>query len=100
MTVELLPDELRELLLVRVESEDVDYVRHTAPCYGLSWDKRRQLWIVRINNKKVMEISESHVPEDFDIRSQEFVNHILSILRDGGQDGLKVHLEELKCASL
>jgi len=97
MSTELAPDELREFLLGKVDNEDVNDIHYTSPCYGMSWDKRRESWQIRVDNKRVMEIGVDSVPPEFHIRSKEFIDHILSILRDGGPAGLSVHIEELRC---
>jgi hypothetical protein len=98
MTSDDMPEELREFLLGRVEPEEFDYQKHTAPCYNLAWDKKKQQWIVRVDGKRLMELTQELFPEDVDFRSYEFVDHILRILREDGPEGLKLHIEELQCA--
>ncbi len=99
MTKEMLSEELREFLLSKADTtEEFDFINHTAPCYGMAWDKKREHWIVRIDNKRVCEVSAKDFPE-LDIRSPDFISHVLGILKEGGVDGLKLHIEELKCAT-
>jgi hypothetical protein len=98
MSKEMLSEELREFLLSKSDTEEFDYVNHVAPCYGMSWDKKKSHWIIRIDNKRVTEVNADDFP-GFDVRSPEFVSHVLAILKDGGVDGLKLHIEELKCAT-
>lgn len=98
MSNELLSDELREIILGKYDNEEVNYATYLAPCYGMSWDAKSGSWIVRVDNKRVMDIGRDDVPEAFDLRSLEFLNHMLSIMRTDGIEGLKSHLAELKCA--
>lgn len=96
MSVEFTPDELREFLLNKQELEE-ELNQHYAPCYQVSWDKKRQSLIVRVDNKKIIDITQEDIPEPFIVNSMEFIQHILAILRESGVDGLMIHLEELKC---
>jgi hypothetical protein len=98
MSEEQLPGALRELLSGHIEHEDVSHQHISYPCFGLTWDKKKECWIVRLDGKRVMEVISDDFAEDADIRSYEFAKHILGILRDGGVDGLRIHIEELKCA--
>jgi hypothetical protein len=97
MSSEIIPEELKEFLSGRSESDEIDYVHHVAPVYGLSWDKKSKLWIVRVDNKRVMELNSSDFSSEVDIHSYEFVDHILGILKEDGVSGLQLHIEELKC---
>ncbi len=98
MKKEMLSEELREFLLSKTDTEEFDHVHHVAPCYGMSWDKKKSYWIIRIDNKRVAEVDQSDFP-GLDVRSPEFVSHVLSILKEGGIDNLKLHIAELKCAT-
>lgn len=98
MTEQFIQDELREFILRRTENEE-ELARNHGPCYSISWDNKRSVLAVKVNNKRLMEIAEADVPETVDLRSIEFITHTLRVLRDGDIEGLKVHLEELKCGN-
>jgi hypothetical protein len=97
MTSDLVSDELKDFLLGKSENDEIDYSHFVAPCYSMSWDARHSVWIVRVDNKRVMELGAGDVPPDFEFRSYELVQHILSVLRESGPDGLRLHIEEMKC---
>mgnify|MGYP001605386486 CR=1 FL=1 len=94
-----IPEEFKDLLLGRTDQDDVDYQHYRAPCYSMAWDKRKSCWSVKVDGKKMLDLTASDFPEDVDLSSYEFVDHILRILRESGPDGLTTHIEELKCAS-
>jgi hypothetical protein len=98
MSTEKLPEELREFLLGRTEHDDTDYHHYSSPCYNLTWDKKKSHWVVRMDGKRIAELSAEDFAEDVDIQSYDFIDHILRILRDNGPEGLRVHIEELRCA--
>lgn len=93
-----IPGELKEFLSGRIDPEEFDYQKHNAPCYNLAWDKKKSVWIVRVDGKRVMELVAEDFPDGIDFRSYEFIDHILRVLKEGGIDGLKLHIEEMQCA--
>lgn len=89
---------IRDILLGRSDTDDIDYQYYKAPCYSMSWDKKRVCWAVKVDGARVMELTAADLPNDVEVGSYEFVDHILRILREGGVEGLRTHIEELKCA--
>jgi len=88
-------EELREFILNRQELDE-DVLGVSGQCWGLAWKKDR--WAVRVDNKRVAEITAANVPKGFDLRNEEFSYKILSTLRKDGLLGLEQLLKEIKNA--
>lgn len=92
-------EEFKQLILRKTDlPEDFDYNVKVFPCFGMSWDRRNNVWIIKLDGKRMLEISQEDFPVVTDFRSYEFTNHILGVLRSSGIDGLRQHIEELKCS--
>lgn len=85
-------DELREFILNRQEYDE-DPVGNFSPCNGLEWKKDR--WIVRVDNKKITEITSKNVPANFNLKNTEFVFSAMKAMRSGGIDELQDFLKSL-----
>jgi len=88
-------DDLREFILNRQE-HDEDVLGIAGHCWGLSWKKDR--WVVKSNNKKAAEITSKDVPNEFEIKSDEFACGVLAALRRDSIDGMQAYLNELNNA--
>lgn len=86
-------EDLREFILNRQEHDD-EPNGVSGPCYEISWKKDR--WLIRLNNKRVAEITKNDVPVGFDLRSNDFVLNLPKVLRTQGPEGLGTFLESLK----
>jgi hypothetical protein len=86
-------DELREFILNRQEYDE-EPMGNFSPCNGLEWKKDR--WIVRVDNKKITEITTKNVPVGFNLKDTGFVMGAMKAMRVGGVDELQNFLKDLK----
>lgn len=85
-------DELREFILNRQEFDE-EPLDISSTCNGMQWKKDR--WIVRVDNKRVMEITKESLPSTVDIRAMSFVDPAMRALRNEGLAGLQEFIKSL-----
>lgn len=80
-------EDLKEFILNnRIETDD-EPKGTSGPCYSISFKKDK--WIIRLNNKKILEFNKEELPHQYLKAGNTFVFDALAILRKEGLDGLK-----------